>query len=334
MSATVYLTTPDGQLKLDSAQPQDASTTCTLDYLNEGGANFVFRLLPAQGQTRPPTITGKLLRLRKDFPHVQSTTEQLQDFDQHFKPLFPPEHIIEHTLVQLAGSIPRLLNQSLQHLDRPSHRGQDSLPLSETHGLLITDMTPKPDSTLLQLKPKWLSQSPNAPANAKRCRTCALRAQRASQQIRTATDKQASCPLALVSERVQDRQRAAEAVTRDAELRHLLAHEVQPLLQLLRQWQIDLDRAGVLNAASADASAVRDLCKAMTLRDCTLFARRSNGGGNVEVRLGDLDLKQASQTTKWCQVERSLIGQGWYMNGEDPEVWVDEDICLLSRALK
>ena len=330
MSALTYLTTSNGQPKLSAIQPQDPSTACTLEYLNEGGANVVFRILPEEGYPLPKIVVGKLLRVRKDLPHVQSTIEQVQGFERHFKPLFPSEHVVQHSLLQLAPDASRMLNRYLRHVDRPFHRAQTFLSHSEDYGILITDMTPIPGSKLLQFKPKWLCQSPNAPANAKRCRTCALRAQRTSQDVRTATDEQASCPLALISEHTDDRQRTAEAVTSDLELRASLALEAQPLLHTLRWWQVRLDPGGVLSP-SADEAKSSNICKAMTLRDCTLFVRRSDAGV-IELRLGDLDLKQAKQIGKWEQVEQSLIDGGWYMHSESKAVWVEERICLLSRT--
>ena len=330
MSAVVYFTTSDSRPRLSSIRTQGPSLACTLEYLNEGGANLVFRVLPEDGRPLPESVAGRLLRVRKDLPHVQSTAQQLQDFDEHFKPLFPPDNLIQHSLVQLDSSIPGLLNKSLSHLTRPPHRVQDLLSPSEGYGLLVTDMTPTLDSKLLQLKPKWLAQSPNAPENAKRCRTCALRAQRASRDTRTATDKQASCPLALVSENTDDRQRAAEAVTEDVELQVFLVHEALPLLLTLQRWQVGFDSDGVVGA-STDTVLSSNLCKAMTLRDCTLFVRRSDTGV-VDYRLGDLDLKQTRQRAKWERMEQSLIDGGWYTHDEESSVWAEENICLLSRA--
>jgi len=48
-------------------------------------------------------------------------------------------------------------------------------------------------SALFHFKPKWLAQSPTAPVNARRCRTCALAARRETDVARLL------CPLALYS---------------------------------------------------------------------------------------------------------------------------------------
>ncbi|KAK5111719.1 hypothetical protein LTR85_011764 [Meristemomyces frigidus] len=327
MSIVAYLTEAKRMPRLSSTEPKGPSTRCTVEYLDEGGANFVFRLLPEHKHALPDAISGKLLRLRKDLPHVQSAQEQIRSFEQNFKPLFPAENLIGHGLVSLDDGIATYLTRAWRSLDRPAHRARDFLPLDEKYGLLVTDMTPQAGEVLLQLKPKWLAQSPHAPADASRCRTCALRAQRASVQLRTATDTQQCCPLALVSGKEEDRKRAATALTKDTQLFDYLVNDAQPLLHSLRNHQQQLDAGGILS--NGDAAVVNNMCKAMTLRDCTLFLKRS--GSNIEARLGDLDLKLPKRLGKWRAVERCLIDDGWYTNTEIQEFRVEETICLLSQ---
>ncbi len=330
MFAPVYFTSQETP-RLHASQPRSLDEThaaVVLQYLNEGGANFVFRILPSgEGDALPMHLQGRLLRLRKDLPHVQSTTEQLSAYREYFMPLFPEESLIRHTPLELHSELPAAINAALKEIDRPSHRLQDFLPDGEGHGVLVTDMTPAPGDMLLQVKPKWLAQSPNAPANAKRCRTCALRAQRASKKVRTATDAQESCPLNLVSSDESDRRRAAQRVTDNVRLQDYLVGDAQPLLRTLRENQQKLDSRGVLD--TFQQSDVLDLCKAMTIRDCTLFLRLT--GDVVEARLADLDLKPPEKIDRWKKVEQGLIEQGWYANKEDSEHWREDIVCLLSR---
>jgi inositol-pentakisphosphate 2-kinase len=332
MSATIFFSDENGP-RLYASEPTTPSFKVLLEYLNEGGANFVFSILPsASTKSLPPYLDGKLLRLRKDLPLVQSAKDELASFNEHFAPLFSPGDVISFELIQLQGITP-VLNAALQNFQRPHHRKHDYLPPDEPYGLLVTDMTPGPGDILLQVKPKWLSQSPNAPPRSRRCRTCALRAHRGSQKVRTATDKQESCPLELVSPNTLERERAATAITSDEQLREHLIHKSQPLLQTLRKAQAQLDRGGVLNlskdSVGSGGESILDLCKAMTLRDCTLFLRRR--GDHVEARLADLDVKQPEKLERWRQVESELIGGGWYTNEEGVEVWKEEKVCLLSR---
>lgn len=312
--------------------PQLEATTavsrCTLQYLNEGGANFVYRIRPFDDKEHlPPRLRGKLLRLRKNLSHVRSAEEQLEAVNANFRNLFPPENLVQHELIGLDRDVLKLLNRSLEDLVRPRHRTADLLPVEDMSGLLVTDMTPLAGEVLLQLKPKWLTQSPNAPPNAKRCRTCAVRSHRASERIRTATDAQESCPLDLINTNLEERKRAVHAVTSDRKLQEYLLIHAQTLLQQLRVCQTSFDPYGVLRTSGSDLTW--SLCKAMTLRDCTLFLKRT--GDRIEARLGDLDLKQPEKMARWSKVESDLIHGGWYTNTEHEMHWVRERICLLSR---
>lgn len=326
MPVTAYYT--EGDIPQLSATRNDEVVACKIKYLNEGGANFVFSILQA-GSELPKPLRGKLLRLRKDLSHVQSTSDQVESFNNNFRPLFPPDCLVQPELICLNRGITTALNRALDALNRPSRRSGDCLPEDEQYGLLVTDMMPAAGKEMLEMKPKWLLQSPSAPSNAKRCRTCALRAQRASQGKRTATDKQDSCPLDLVSERVDDRRRAVSQITSDTALADFLVDGAQPLFAILRDQQRFLDPRGVLRVAGADG--IYDLCRAMTLRDCTLFVRGGTAG--IEARLGDLDFKQPEKLGRWRDMERGLIDEGWYVNAEAESVWCEESICQLSRYI-
>ncbi|KAI5362032.1 Putative inositol-pentakisphosphate 2-kinase [Septoria linicola] len=315
---------------LYSSQPSTTGNTarkCKLVYLNEGGANFVFRILAEENDELPRPLRRKLLRIPKNLSHVVSAEEQLQALDTNFTQLFPADNLIHHELIKLDAGVPQALNRMLVSLIRPNHRLDDLLPSQAMSGMLVTDMTPDVGEVLLQLKPKWLAQSLNAPSEARRCRTCAVRAHRASERIRTVTDAQESCPLELVSSDVAQRQNAVHAVTTDVLIREYLLIHAQPLLQQLRVCQLEFDRHGVLRTSGTDA--VFSLCKAMTLRDCTLFVKRS--GNSVEGRLGDLDLKHPEKFPRWKKVEANLIAGGWYTNTENRDHLAVERVCLLSR---
>lgn len=312
---------------MEPAELQVIRPECTLQYLDEGGANVIFRIVSNDGDDLPKGLEGRLLRLRKGHSHGRTTQELFSDYERNFRDLFPKENSIQHELVCLDDRIPPLLNKALRKLQRPTNRMQDWLPEDEKHAVLITDMTAESGDVLVQLKPKWLAQSPDAPPDAKRCRTCALRAQRASQQMSTATDAQEHCPLDLVGGDVADRKRAASSITKDQPLQRYIMGDLQPLLQRLGGHQQALDRHGVLSAS--DDHVLADICRAMTLRDCTLYLKRS--GSDVEARLGDFDLKSHQKLPGWRDVEQSLIDHGWYTNKEDQNVWSKEKTCSLSR---
>lgn len=176
-------------------------------------------------------------------------------------------------------------------------------------------MSPRPESDelLLELKPKWLAQSPTAPKSATRCRTCALRAMRDSQRSQKqksedqtntharsvsgrAGKKAEFCPLDLVS---AERGHVDAAVAAILAAQLVASHELQlrnetifnrlkrcivdwmiqsPLLHHLRDLQVKLDTNGVLGLGEIKgkgegAQPDLDFLLATTLRDCTLFLR-------------------------------------------------------------
>lgn len=103
MPVTAYYT--EGTIPQLSATRTDEVVACKIKYLNEGGANFVYSILKA-GLELPKPLRGKLLRLRKDLSHVQSTKEQVESFNNNFRPLFPPDCLV---LKKMAESDPTKL---------------------------------------------------------------------------------------------------------------------------------------------------------------------------------------------------------------------------------
>ena len=319
----LYTSTPSPTLHFQ--EPSGPAEKCALVYLDEGGANVVFGILQDEGQAS--ALTGKLLRLPKALPHVQNATAQLAAYNEHFRPLFPAHHLVQHEFIALADGVAAHINEKLRRFTRPTSRQNDFLAPEQDAGLLVLDMTPLKEDVNLQLKPKWLAQSPNAPPGAKRCRTCALRASRASAGVRTATDSQSICPLGLISDDEAVRAKAVQSTTQDDLLRNFLMHDAQALLRQLRYWQTELDKYGVLNVSNDDG--ISDLCKAMTLRDCTLYVRGSDN--DIEARLADLDLKRPQKLSSWRKIEQHLIEGGWYTNTESQCSWAEETLCILSR---
>ena len=181
---------------------------------------------------------------------------------------------------------------------RPAHRRGAFLRPNQDPATAIEDMRPRHSQDLLtiELKPKWLLQSPDAPLGARRCRMCALRTLRMAERAkdRSSDERRATaaaneafegafCPLDLVS---GDETRVAATV--DAVLRarsdvdeptatsarprlvaFLLRCEALRALQALQE-----DYNPQLHLATGESVDVRTAW-AMTLRDCTLFIRVS-----------------------------------------------------------
>lgn len=205
-------------LSTSSSNP-DTGRPIRLEYLNEGNANIVYRIRPHKdGGEVPAPLHQKLLRLRKDKPFIRTCQEQHVAFKERFLPLFSAEHLVAHDLIVVQGDLTRSLNTALHQQEaagsRPRSRHGDLLATDDTYGILVTDMTPQPGEVFLELKPKWLVQSPDAPRISLRCRTCALRAQREylKRQPHAERIPTSFCPLALVSAKFSDRKKAWDAV--------------------------------------------------------------------------------------------------------------------------
>ena len=176
---------------------------------------------------------------------------------------------------------------------------------------------------MVEVKPKWLTQSLSAPANSKRCRQCAHVARVNAKRSRAGEQPTALfCPLDLVSESPADLRRVSSqliGLDKGPGIIERFAKwlETDPLLKLLRSHQAKLDQQGVLVGDVDD----ENFLTAMTLRDCTLFVkfRPEESGEKVEARLGDLDLKSKAKKEYWRRSELELIEEGWYEGNESTE---------------
>lgn len=290
----------------------DLSSGIELEYLAEGGANVVYRLrlsssspstssaldLATSGQAPQPAqlsalcinphFYGKLLRLRKDLRSTVPVIDSQKYFKTTVQPFFKQYNLVEQLLFKPSTSLIKSCNANLKRMEtdgsRPNKRHGVYLVESETYGTLITDMTcAATDShASIEFKPKWLLQSPSAPAGSVRCRTCALRAMKSV--TRKPSDpaenlKLGFCPLNLVSE---DKARVAatakivlelcrpdESVNENFQRSLVEFLYKSPLLRQLRNLQKEMDPVGVLQT---DLSQ-RNFLTAMTIRDCTLFLK-------------------------------------------------------------
>lgn len=330
-----------------------------LVYLAEGAANVVYRIrsLPEDPSisadlsfesygpnTPPPTdieplhvdphLEGKLIRLRKKTSLATPVTESQNHFETMIRPLFPTENLVQQILFQPSIDFLKDCNFRLREMEkngtRPAKRHKVYLAEDEMRGMLVTDMSCNDDSfTFFEFKPKWLAQSPSAPPESKRCRTCALRAMKKGSKL-------GLCPLNLMDQdhitiavchvmgldpgRLQDCSGSERKML--VRIRDFLLKD--PLLPRLRQLQMDKDPAGVLDANEISP----DLLAAMTLRDCTLYLKV--GHNSVDARLGDLDLKTGKGKAEyWRDLERQLIGGGWY-TATEKEKTVGENLCQLA----
>lgn len=348
--------------------------------LNEGAANAVFSvhggkdgnkahnfLFVAVRESGKKTSTipshmvvDKVLRVSKGLPKSLRSEVIVDGFMADVRPLFVSPKLSTNT------------SQSLGEIDLDKHlmahlpvvlfdEGMSALndlvpairPLGDTaqFGILLPNMsTVRGQNITFEIKPKWLAQSPAAPPDAIRCRTCALQFSRGKG---TPTDY--ICPLRLSNEGTASehdiayiRQWATNALS--SRLKHdsdaLLPHEValdtlvdrvttyfttgdgRVLLLHLKRLQAALDSEGILQRYAYprdDTSFVYDLRLAMTLRDCSLFVVVPVYDGEISSKLADLDFKSAEKVDDWREKEAALVNESWYI--KDPEV---HDVCFLA----
>ena len=371
----------------------DITSGIELEYLAEGAANIVYAINPRppspttaadtdfENYDYPvteitalrmdPSLEGRLIRFRKAVAS-NDVLESYKHYEKTIIPLFPrAEDRVEHVLFHPTKALLSDLNQQLQAMEsqqtRPEKRHGTYLAENEEYGLLVTDMScSSPGNANYQcfeFKPKWLVQSPSAPADAVRCRTCALRHLRRSQSHSASTAEANGdfCPLGLVSKDKLVVATTAERITgldphtrpmsfQEDIMRRRLVDFIynNSLLRSLRDLQSNLDSNGVLEGDDSDAFST-----AMTLRDCTLFIKvrmlevyvsdecadfqtvqvPASDKGDIEARLGDLDLKSPSngKGEYWRRLEEQLIDEGWYTARETQEVKVDT-LCLLAHG--
>lgn len=348
--------------------------------LNEGAANAVFSVQPHQNinnasgflfvavrdsgktATAIPSklVLDKVLRVSKGLPKSLKSEVIVDGFMADVRPLFVSPRTSTGT------------SQTLEEIDLDQHlmahlpivlfdEGMSALtslvpaiqPLSGAaqFGILLPNMSTKPGQNItFEIKPKWLAQSPAAPPDAIRCRTCALQFSRGK-----GTPDDYICPLRLSNEGsiangdiAHIRRWATSALlvqlqtNADAQLPQGVALDAlvglvvtyfttgdgRKLLLHLKKLQATLDSEGILQRFARprdDFRFVYDLRLAMTLRDCSLFVVVPVHDGEVTSNLADLDFKSAEKIDDWRDKEATLVDEGWYTN--NPEA---HDVCLLA----
>jgi inositol-pentakisphosphate 2-kinase len=284
-------------------------------------------------------LTEKLLRLRKDLPTTLPCALSQQNWERLLVPLFHQDNLVTQSLVNLGSTDTiKRTNEELRSQERyvtpikGSVQSTTGRPIkrhgtylaADSHGLLVVDMTPGSlGEEVIEFKPKWLIQSPSAPANSKRCRQCARQAQTdaAHAQHHGITPiSQNFCPLDLISKSSKEVNLAVSKIESNPTKARRLTKWLQSttLLSQLRDVQESMDPKGVF---TADLRSEK-FCLAMTLRDCTVFLRlpaNASDDKNIEARLGDLDLKSPDKAEYWMETERKLIDEGWYQGTESVE---------------
>ncbi|KAF2469319.1 uncharacterized protein BDR25DRAFT_183659, partial [Lindgomyces ingoldianus] len=362
-------------------QPESSSeldNSVTVRYLAEGAANVVFSLIPYDQYApssnelpfvfcAPGTYTvcprsdliSKVLRVSKKGEKLLSCDIIKQGFENQIRPHFQngfDQHLMNHDLISLdilaLTELDIMLARQSQHntgsRSLPQRNGITSRILSPHYGILLPNLSSIPNQSFtIEIKPKWLAQSPTAPKHSYRCRTCAMRAMVRYKQNKTGKEYDI-CPLHLVSGNVKYIKRFVhgkyleaayswpepvlaapdEDELVDTMTDYLATGPGHALLQHLKHLQVSNDPNGVLKLDKTGDSAQRSdiisqLRLAMTLRDCSLFVSARLGPTlsiekrprivlSVDSKLGDLDFKSVEKVDDWDKKEMELIHGGWY----------------------
>jgi inositol-pentakisphosphate 2-kinase len=298
-----------------------------LTYLAEGAANIIYRLHHDAPSVSAP-FASRLLRLRKTLPSAQPNISAFRYLSSTAFPLFPRPLLVATELIRVPRSVLERENARLLSLEelgaRPSKRIGLYLETQEEFAFLVADMSARTSREILvEFKPKWVVQSPSAPAGARRCRTCALR-------LKKGAAKRGFCPLDLASRESARVRRAVDYLLpkkppKEFELRNrsweqerhhleekvvsfLVASELMPVLVALQK---RLDPQGPLGEME------EGFMNAMTVRDLTVFLRVNMDAGpgeGVECKIGDLDMKSKANGKEayWRDTEKCLIEEGFY----------------------
>ncbi|KAI4869527.1 hypothetical protein F4820DRAFT_12961 [Hypoxylon rubiginosum] len=303
-------------------------------HLAEGRANAVFSIREPRDPTVPRGFfQGTLLRVPKATPDVTPCDyETLQDFQEKFIDVHVGrQHIVPQVLVKISQTVANSLNVKRGSALRAKGVKGDLSIIKAGHAMLVEDMGPSPDYKALEFKPKWLAQSPMAPKDATRCRTCAREALRNGKlRLRGMKTSTPVCPLGLLHANhdvvMSTIDRLAPKWTERDRERLASALRESGVLERLRDLQVEGDPGDALFANPSDAR----FGLSMTLRDCSCFVRMPvDEALPVVVKLADVDKKNwREKQSYWQRRHSDLVGNGWYRGEEalDPPI---ETACVL-----
>ncbi|KAF2004088.1 hypothetical protein P154DRAFT_560898 [Amniculicola lignicola CBS 123094] len=255
----------------------------SLVYLAEGAANSVYRIRPWTPETKADQhkfifldrararalcrehFVGKLIRISKGNAKTVSGLKIKKAYETDIRPMFEggfERHLMDMETVVVCDELPEKSGEK-----KKKEEGRVQMMSSPHVGLLMEDMSSCAKKCItIEIKPKWLVQSPNAPRNAHRCRTCAIQAQRVS-----AGNKKKEgylCPLQLLHGNVELvkpylHHKVMKEITRFPEdapdvpddyvaqvlSEYLTQGEGNRLLHHLSSLQARLDKSGILDAS-------------------------------------------------------------------------------------
>ena len=231
---------------------------------------------------------------------------------------------MHQVLLPLDQGIVDGLNDMLHSMEtEPTTASNEKVRAVARRGAYHPDFSEEPNALLMpnlhvlggrvrEFKPKWLVQSPSAPENAKRCRTCAVNLLRRVKGKHRGRGDAGFCPFALLSTAQSVLGNVLEILDGEGgkELTREFVRKVLPALVYLRELQGKFMGVGLNEFRSPEG---REFGVAMALRDCSVFLVINNGE-ILDVKFADLDLKttEGGKVERWAEIEDELIEKGMY----------------------
>ena len=343
--------------KIQSWTPNTSATTFSfIDVMRQGKLSFKATKMDHQYLMR------HVVRVPRGGQKHLSSMEIIHGYEHAIRPLFLPgkyktlgkatgsrsssdtpitvqlsrdltKHLMDHEAVLL-------LPEVMSHLYTRVEKGTFANTVPRVcWGILLPNMSPTPGQSItLEIKPKWLAQSPNAPSGALRCRTCAMQV-----SVPKNRDSYICPPQVLHGDSKTLRPWANATVKRhfgsqtpsqtvvsamvEGIVAYLTVGDGVELLRHLLQLQSTLDPQGILCRPQHGSELFdHNLRLAMTLRDCSLFIKISynaSGMTGIESKLGDLDFKSAEKIVDWMDKEKQLLKEGAYTTPSGPPCWIE-----------
>lgn len=307
--------------------------TLSLSYITEGAANVIWNI-HFHDSNLAEGDSVLVLRMRKDIPSTTSMLELKSQFEERIAPLFlfDPSLLLPVNLVLLTPGVVKDLNAQLRLMEERNIRKDMRKGIYhpdfevEQYGMLMSNLG-HGEGKVIEFKPKWSVQSPSAPSDAQRCRTCALNGMRREKGGSGRGDS-GFCPFDLLSRNEKILSHALSQIWNDEstlmDFVDVFKTKVQPALRQIQRLQREHGEVGLQDFQNPEG---KDFSVAMALRDCSLVLKvvKSPDGKGLTIpimKILDLDLKDTGggKLAKWARMEAELIEEEWYTTQPAPSI--------------
>jgi inositol-pentakisphosphate 2-kinase len=328
------------------ARIEQDSSSLDFKYIAEGNANVIYAIATSGNDATTLNdaqhVGCAVLRLRKDLSFTLPSIEVLSAFKKKILPLFAQNtddsdggdwsrFLLPQILCTMSPAMASSFSGMLTEMESSSVGNLAARPMArrgayhpsfedEPHAILMPNLFAS-GGRVVEFKPKWLVQSPSAPAKSERCRTCAVNMLRRLEGRHKGRGDSGFCPFALLHDEDEVLDSALDRMDpiKGKVLKPEFVKKVRPALLHLQSLQRRYGSVGLQDFQNPDAEdEEKDFSVAMALRDCSVFLVISNDT-ILDVKFADLDLKttEGGKIERWAEIEQSLISKGLYTDLED-----------------